>query len=152
VDVDEVVFIQNATTGIGTVLRNIEFEKGDVVIMFETIYGGFEKAVQYITETTPAESVKIAFTYPVSNDWLLEAFRKTIQDVRGQGRNPRLAIFDTVVSNPGVRMPYEKLLRGCHEEKVPSFLDGAQGLGMLSLKDLDLGTLKPDFFTSNLHK
>lgn len=123
-----------------------------MIIQFDTIYGGHEKSVKYITETTPAESVKIRYTYPVSDQWLLEAFRETIRDIRRQGKNPRLATFDTIVSMPGVRMPYEELLKICQEEKVLSFLDGAHGVGMLAPKDLDLGALKPDFFVSNLHK
>lgn len=152
VDTDEIVFVQNATTGLNTVLRNLEFEQGDVIILFETIYGGCEKSVVYITETTPAESRKISYTYPVSDTWLLETFRKTIADIRKEGKNPRLAIFDTIVSNPGVRMPYEKLLQVCHEQDVTSFVDGAHGLGMLNQAELNLGVLKPDFFVSNLHK
>src|SRR3989337_613468 len=32
--VDEVVLIPNATTGVNTVLRNLHFEKGDVIVYF----------------------------------------------------------------------------------------------------------------------
>jgi selenocysteine lyase/cysteine desulfurase len=152
VDVNEVVLLQNATTAINTVLRNIEFAKGDVIIYFATIYGSCEKTVAYITETTPAESRKIAYDYPVSDAWLIDEFRKTIRDIRAEGKNPRIAIFDTIVSMPGVRMPYERLVEVCREESVLSVVDAAHCIGMLSLSDMNLGKLQPDFFVSNVHK
>jgi selenocysteine lyase/cysteine desulfurase len=152
VDVNEVVFVPNATTAINTVLRNLEFAQGDVIIYFATIYGSCEKTVAYITETTPAESRKIAYSYPVSDAWLLDQFRKTIRDIRAEGKNPRIAIFDTVVSMPGVRIPYERLVQICHKESVLSCIDAAHCIGMLPLSDLNLGKLQPDFFTSNMHK
>jgi selenocysteine lyase/cysteine desulfurase len=39
------VFLSNATTGVNTVLRNIVFKPGDVIIYFATIYGACGKSV-----------------------------------------------------------------------------------------------------------
>jgi selenocysteine lyase/cysteine desulfurase len=151
-DVDELVFVPNATTAINIVLRNLEFKKGDVIIYFATIYGSCEKTIEYVTETTAAETRKINYNFPVSDAWMVNQFRVTINDVRKEGKTPRIAIFDTVVSMPGVRMPYERLLQVCHDEGVLSFVDAAHAVGMLRLEELNLGRLKPDFFVSNLHK
>ena len=108
--------------------------------------------MEYITEITPAESRKIGYSYPVNDAWMVDQFRSTIRDVRKEGKTPRVAIFDTIVSMPGVRMPFERLLQVCQEEDVLSFLDAAHSVGMLSPKEFDLQKLKPDFFVSNLHK
>ena len=59
--------------------------------------------------------------------------------------DPRIAIFDTIVSMPGVRMPYERLVEVCREESVLSVVDAAHCIGMLSLSDMNLGKLQPDF-------
>ena len=61
----------------------------------------------------------------------------------------KLAIFDTVVSMPGVRMPFEQLAAACKELGVMSMVDGAHGVGHV---ELDLGALGADFFVSNCHK
>ncbi|KAL2352568.1 pyridoxal phosphate-dependent transferase [Cryomyces antarcticus] len=147
--VETIVFVPNATTGVNTVLRNMVFAPGDSIIYFATLCGACEKTVDYITETTPATSAKIDFTYPVSDAWLVAALDSTIRAEKAAGRRPRLALFDTVVSLPGVRMPFEALTATCRAHGVLSLVDAAHGVGHLPL---DLTALDPDFLVSNAHK
>jgi selenocysteine lyase/cysteine desulfurase len=147
--VDTLVFIPNATTGVNTVLRNLIFEKGDKILYFASIYGACEKTVVYLTETTPVEAVKIEFEYPVEDDWLVSEFEKKIREEQAGGGRVKVAIFDTIVSIPGVRMPFERLTKKCKEFGVLSLIDGAHGVGHI---DLNLGELDPDFLVSNCHK
>ncbi|KAJ4377038.1 hypothetical protein N0V86_006478 [Didymella sp. IMI 355093] len=144
-----VVFVPNATTGVNTVLRNLTFEEGDHIIYFATIYKGCNLTVEYITETTPAKAVKVEYTYPVEDDWLVKAFKAKVQEVQKASGNVKLAIFDTVVSMPGVRVPFEGLTQACKELGVLSLVDAAHGIGHI---ELDMRTLDPDFLTSNCHK
>lgn len=144
-----VVFVPNATTGVNTVLRSLEFEEGDHVLYFATIYKACGSTVQYITETTPAKSVRLEYTYPVEDDWLVDAFKQKIQEVKDAGGKVKVAIFDTVVSMPGVRVPFERLTQACKELGVLSCVDGAHAIGHL---ELDMKKLDPDFFISNCHK
>ena len=146
---ETLVFVPNATTGVNTVLRNLTFQPGDHILYFATIYGGCEKTVAYITETTPAQSVRIAYTYPVEDDWLVSEFEKTVKQVEEKGGKVKITIFDTVVSMPGVRMPFERLVKKSKELGVLSCVDGAHGVGHV---ELDLEKLDPDFFVSNCHK
>jgi aspartate aminotransferase-like enzyme len=141
--------VPNATTGINIVLRNLTYAPGDHILYFSTIYGACEKTIEYIAETTPAKSAKIAFTYPVEDDWLVDAFVSKVKEIEAQGGKVKLATFDTVVSMPGVRMPFERLIAACKELGVLSFVDGAHGVGHL---EMDLGKLDPDFIVSNCHK
>ncbi|KAK5132507.1 hypothetical protein LTR08_008891 [Meristemomyces frigidus] len=150
--VETCVYIPNATTGINTVLRNLVYKQADVIIYFATIYGACEKSVSYITETTPAESYKIdstKFTYPISDQRICQLFEEAIGSVKAAGKTPKLAIFDTIVSLPGVRMPFEALTALCKQHNVLSCIDAAHGIGHISL---NLTTLDPDFFFSNCHK
>ncbi|CAO2653784.1 Nn.00g031950.m01.CDS01 [Neocucurbitaria sp. VM-36] len=143
------VFVPNATTGVNTVLRNLTFEKGDHILYFATIYGACEKTVAYITETTPASSVKVSYTYPVEDDWLVSEFKAKVKEVEDKGGKVKIAIFDSVVSMPGVRVPFERLTAACKELGVLSCVDAAHGVGHV---EIDLGKLDPDFFVSNCHK
>ncbi|KAK6002236.1 hypothetical protein QM012_001874 [Aureobasidium pullulans] len=148
--VDTCVFVPNATTGVNTVLRSLVYAEGDVILYFATIYGACEKTVTYITETTPAESVKIDdHVYPVSDDALCDAFEKAVARVKASGKQPKVAIFDSIVSLPGVRVPFERLVSACRSHGILSLVDGAHGVGQIPL---DLEQLDPDFFVSNCHK
>lgn len=149
VPVETIAFVPNATTGINTVMRNLVFEPKDKIVYFSTIYGACGKTVSYITETTPAEAVEVEVMYPVSDEWLVGEFERVVKREQEAGNNVKVAIFDTVVSMPGVRVPFERLTAACKELGVLSCVDGAHGVGHV---DLDLGELDCDFFVSNCHK
>lgn len=142
-------YVPNATTGVNTVLRNLIFSPKDVIIYFATIYGACEKTVTYITETTPAEAHKIQYTYPISDAALCQAFEKAIADIKAAGKNPKVAIYDTIVSLPGVRVPFESLTEICKNHGVMSLIDAAHCVGHI---EIDLLALDPDFFVTNCHK
>jgi selenocysteine lyase/cysteine desulfurase len=144
-----VTFVPNATLGVNTVFRNLQYEDGDYILYFATIYKGCHATVEYITETTPAKAARVEYTYPVEDDWLVDAFKQKVEEVKSAGGKVKVAIFDTVVSMPGVRVPYERLLSACKELGVLSLLDAAHGIGHL---DLDVTKLDPDFMTTNCHK
>ncbi|EMC96603.1 hypothetical protein BAUCODRAFT_482523 [Baudoinia panamericana UAMH 10762] len=144
-----IVLLSNATTGINTVLRSLVYKPNEVIIYFATIYGACEKTVEYITETTPASSHKISYTYPIPDDDLLSRFEHAISTIQSNGQTPKLAIFDTIVSLPGVRMPFARLTQLCKRHNILSCIDGAHGIGQIPL---DLTALDPDFFVSNCHK
>ncbi|KAB8337016.1 hypothetical protein FH972_021320 [Carpinus fangiana] len=146
---ETVVFVSNATTGINTVLRNLTWTPRDHVIMFSTIYGACGNTVLSIAEQHPLQVTRIQVNYPQSDQVLLDAFEAAVAEIKAKGDNPKLAIFDTIVSLPGVRVPFEALTAACHRLGVLSCIDGAHGIGMIPL---DLSALDPDFFVTNAHK
>ena len=150
VPVEECVFVQNATSGVGVVLRNLIYKKGDVIIYFDTIYGALEKLLASIMETNANVTArKVHYELPCSHDVIVDNFVDLVKQVRKEGLNPKLAIFDTIVSMPGVRFPFERLTAECKNAGILSCIDGAHGVGQIPL---DLRSLDADFFVSNCHK
>ncbi|KAM0256015.1 hypothetical protein ACHAQJ_005211 [Trichoderma viride] len=146
-DTNEIVLVTNATTALNTVLRNLTYQPGDLVAYIQGTYGAIEKTVDYLVETTPVESIPVPFDPTMDDDdTLVEAFRSVMQEHHGR---VRVAIFDTVMSMPGLRMPFERLAQICREFGVLSAIDGAHGIGLI---DLDLEKLGADFLTTNCHK
>lgn len=149
IPVDEVVFVPNATTAINVVLENLRFEKGEVILHLSTVYGSVAKMIEYIHETRGTESVNVAVEYPTDDDVLVSKFQTAVKDIKFGKRRVGIAIFDTISSLPGVRVPWERLVEVCREESILSLVDGAHGIGHI---DLGLSKVQPDFFTSNCHK
>lgn len=149
VPMDEVVFVQNASTGTNVVLRSLGFKAGDVVLHLSTLYGSLEKTVEYLREITEVENVNVEVKYPISDDDLVGRFQAAIVKVKNEGRRVKVAVFDTITSMPGVRVPWERLVVVCRAYDVLSMVDAAHGIGQIKV---DLKKVQPDFFVSNLHK
>lgn len=147
---DEIVFVSNATTGVNTVLRNLEFADGDVALHFNTIYPSCLQTLQSLGETTPIRTHCVNLIYPIEDGEIVRQFESAVQLLRSQGKTVKLAIFDTVLSFPGVRFPWEPLVKVCKVLGILSFVDGAHGIGHIDLTHL--GALRPDFMISNCHK
>lgn len=146
-DVDGVVLVPNATTGLNTVLRNLRFQPGDKIAFFSGIYGAIGKTVDYLTETAPVTGLEISFD-PLT-DTEEDILPRFISKIREHGNHVKVAIFDTVMSMPGVRMPFEQLTKICRQHGIFSVIDGAHGIGFI---DLNLKDLDPDFLVTNCHK
>ncbi|KAJ5550516.1 hypothetical protein N7535_001541 [Penicillium sp. DV-2018c] len=146
---DECVFVKNATTGAATVLYNLAFQPGEALIYFQPVYGAVEKGVVSLQEHTSLQTRKVSFQFPISEDELERRFREIIRQTRNEGLKVRASVFDTIVSNPGVRFPFERITAICREEGILSVIDGAHGVGNIHL---DMETLQPDFLVSNCHK
>jgi hercynylcysteine S-oxide lyase len=154
--VDECVFVTNATTGINTVLRNLVYKEKDVIIYFDTIYGAIDRTLKSIKETNPQITLRkvghgqdFAYTLPCTHPDILNAFSQTISRILYDGYTPRVAVFDTIVSKPGVRFPFERLTKMCKEYGILSMIDGAHAVGQIPL---NLSQLDADFFVTNCHK
>lgn len=151
--VDTVVFVPNATTGVNTVIRNIVWNEDgkDEMLYFSTIYGACGNTIEYVAEVHnyKVNPRDIQLEYPISDATLIQLFKNAIRASREAGRRPRLAVYDTISSVPGLRMPFEELTKLCKEEGIISVIDGAHGVGLIPL---DLSALDPDYFVSNAHK
>lgn len=146
---DECVFVKNATTGVYTILYNLNLKAGETIILFDAVYGAVEKGAVSLQEHEALTYRKVEFTYPISETELESRFRETVRKAREEGLKVKAAVFDTIVSNPGIRFPFERFVRVCREEGILSVIDGAHGVGHIKL---DMSTLQPDFFVSNCHK
>ncbi|KDQ26330.1 hypothetical protein PLEOSDRAFT_159747 [Pleurotus ostreatus PC15] len=150
---DECVIVPNATLGVNTVLRNIEWERGDIIIEFNTTYEGVSRAVQYLADTPPHPSVSaLTITYPTTHADIISTFHAHVKLVvasKAPGKKV-VALIDSIVSNPGVLQPWQELVEVCRAAGVISIVDAAHSIGQEL--NINLGRSQPDFWISNCHK
>ncbi|HZF36173.1 MAG TPA: aminotransferase class V-fold PLP-dependent enzyme [Candidatus Angelobacter sp.] len=141
---DDLVFVDNATTGVNAVLRSLVLRAGDEVLINDHTYPAVRNAVRFVCARAGASIVEAKLPFPAeSPDAIVAAVTAALTD------RTRLAIFDLVSSASAIIMPAAALARVCRDAGVRVLIDAAHGPGML---DLDLPGLQADWVSGNAHK
>ncbi|KAG6335668.1 hypothetical protein ID866_3426 [Astraeus odoratus] len=155
-DTDECVIVNNTSHGLSTVLRNFSFNKGDVLIGANVSYGSVSKAIKYLGDTAPYPTVSTyRLLFPTTPEAIVETFREHIRKVKEENDDPNqtrkfIAVIDSIISQPGVLLPWKEMVAICRDAGVYSIIDGAHSIGQEL--DIDLSEARPDFWVSNCHK
>lgn len=161
---EDLVFVPNATSGVNAVLRSLEFQPGDELLVTDHEYNACRNALDYVAQRAGARVVvvKVPFpvaatssrrpTLPVGEEWRLEAAGTA--DILGPilaAVTPRtkLALLDHVTSQTGLVLPIEALVRELNARGVDTLVDGAHAPGMVPLNLQELGAA---YYTGNCHK
>ncbi|KAF5368027.1 hypothetical protein D9758_004330 [Tetrapyrgos nigripes] len=152
-DVDECVIVPSVSHGINVILNNIKWEPGDTLIhtnlAFDTIKRSIE-CLSYPLNTSPNISI-FQLTFPASHQSILAHFRVHVRGLRVANPGKKVvAQFDTIISTPGVLMPWRDMVKICREEGVLSIVDAAHSLGQEP--GINLHGTDPDFWVGNCNK
>lgn len=134
----------NVTTLINAVLRSFKFSQGDKILVQSNTYPAILKTVNFVAKQNQLDVVKVELDYPLSDDDVVSKYKEALS-----ANKVKIALIDTVSSKPGVKLPYERLIKLTKEYDTLSLVDAAHGIGLL---DLDLDALRPDFLASDLYK
>ncbi|GBC03700.1 hypothetical protein RclHR1_05270009 [Rhizophagus clarus] len=151
-ETNEVVFVQNTTTGINTVLKSLKYEEGDKLLYFSTVYVSIRKTLEFIRETYAGkvELIEIEVNYPISDDDLIDKLDKVIKEEQQKPNTKiKLAVIDAISSNPGVIVPIQRMIPILRQNDILSIVDGAHSIGQIPL---NIREIEPDFFVTNCHK
>jgi isopenicillin-N epimerase len=141
---DDLVFVENDTTGINAVLQSFDLCPGDDVLVMDTTYGGVRQAVVHVCRRTGASMVAADHPCPIrSAEQVVQAVEQAITP------RTRLAVVDHIVSETGVVMPVRELVALCHQRGARVVVDGAHVPGQLAL---DIPSIGADWYAANLHK
>lgn len=141
---DDLVFVDNATTGCNAVLRSLDFAPGDEILILSHAYGAVRNTIRYLADRhrlTVVEA-KIAFPRPDA-DQIVAAVAAALTE------RTRIAVLDHITSSSAIVMPIARLVGLCREAGVPVLVDGAHGPAQVAL---DLTALGPDWYVGNCHK
>jgi len=141
---DDIAFVENATSGVNTILRSLDFNENDEILVPNHAYQACRNTIDFVAEKTGAVVVTCEIPFPVDNEQVI--IEKILDCV---SKKTKLALIDTVTSPTGLRMPFEKIVKLLEDRGIRVLLDAAHGIGMIPLNLDEIGA---SFTTSNCHK
>ena len=143
-ETDNLVFVDNTTTGVNAIVRSLPLEPGDDLVVTDHAYGGIVSAIRYAADRAGATVTTVNVPYPAFDPAELVGRIRSALTPR-----TRLVITDHVVSETALIFPVRQIVEACHDRGVPVLVDGAHVPGALPL---DLSAIGADFYVANLHK
>jgi isopenicillin-N epimerase len=143
-DVDDLVFVANATAGVNAVVRSLRFSPGDEVLTTDHDYNACRNVLLEAASRTGARVVVAKVPFPLRDEsQIVEAILAAVTP------QTRLAMIDHITSPTALVFPIAKIIRALEAHGIDTLVDGAHAPGAVPL---DLGHLRPAYYTGNLHK
>lgn len=113
-------------------------------------FGTVDRAVQNLGSLSPLPIIStVELELPASHTSIVEQFRAHLLSVKktpGPPGRKIVAVFDSILSSPGMLMPWQKMAAVCKEEGIWSVVDAAHSIG--HELDIDLTKAAPDFWVT----
>lgn len=140
----DLVFVDNATGGVVSVLRSLPFGPGDEIAITDHTYGAVANVARFVAREKGAE-VRIAeIPFPAPDPQaVIDAFAATLGD------KTRIAVLDHVSSDTALVMPVAEMAALAHSRGAMVLVDGAHAPGAIPV---DIAALGVDWYTANMHK
>jgi len=141
---DDLVFVENITTGANAVLQSLPLAPGDEILVADLAYGGVVNAARYAARRAGAVVKTVEMPHPVRDPGeVADAFAAALT------ARTRLALVDHITAESALLLPLAEIARRCRARGVPVLADGAHAPGAIAL---DIPALGVDWYTGNLHK
>ncbi|MGH2561741.1 MAG: aminotransferase class V-fold PLP-dependent enzyme [Thermomicrobiales bacterium] len=144
VDLDTVVYVTNATSGLNVIARSLPLERDDEVLTTDHEYGALNMTWEWMCGKTGAHYVRHPIPLPVtSRAELVESFWSAV--------TPRTkVIFLSHITSPtALILPVKEICDRAREAGILTVVDGAHAPSQIPL---DLDNLGVDIYSGNNHK
>jgi isopenicillin-N epimerase len=151
----EVVLVGNTSEGVSTVLRSIDWQTGDEIVVSNHAYPACRHMLSVLREQKGIV-VRIAYTTFAHLDHFHHQQRAHTQYTEivnayesQMSTRTRCLLIEHISSPTAICFPVKELIDLAKRYGVLSIVDAAHALGHV---EINLQELKPDFYISNAHK
>ncbi|OQR85031.1 isopenicillin N-epimerase [Achlya hypogyna] len=137
--------VPNASAGTTMVLRSLPLTASHHVVSFDLGYNAVNKQIEHVCAASGARHVVVRTSPPYTHARIIDAFEQVLRTIECIG----VVVVDHITSSTGIIMPIEDIILLCRSRQIPVLVDGAHAIGQVPI---DLASLQPDFYVSNLHK
>ncbi|HEX7418778.1 MAG TPA: aminotransferase class V-fold PLP-dependent enzyme [Thermoanaerobaculia bacterium] len=143
-DAAGMAFVTNATAGVNSVLRSLDLDEHDELLVTNQEYNACRNALDYVSQVAGSKVVVADTPFPISSPD--ETVQRILERVTPR---TRLLLIDHITSQTAIIQPVETLVRELASRGIDTLIDGAHAPGMLPLRLRELGAA---YYTGNLHK
>jgi isopenicillin-N epimerase len=141
---EDIAFVHNATAGVNSVLRSLDLDQHDELLVTTHEYNASRNALDYASALAGAKVVVVDIPFPIdSPDTIVERV------LAGVTERTRLLLIDHITSQTALIVPIERIIAELRARGIDTLVDGAHAPGMIPL---DLQSLGAAYYTGNFHK
>ncbi|OGF59292.1 MAG: penicillin epimerase, partial [Candidatus Fischerbacteria bacterium RBG_13_37_8] len=144
VNVENIVFIPNATNGINAVLKSLHFTAEDDILTTNHAYPACKNLLHFIAQKTGAKVNIAPIDLPIHNSQeIVEAIIAKITP------KTKIALIDHITSPTGITFPVEQIVKKLSSFGIDTLIDGAHAPGSIKLS---VETIGAAYYVGNCHK
>ena len=144
---ENLVFVTNATAGVNSVLRSLDWEAGDEILVSDHGYEACQNVASYLAQRFHLRIVVANLPFPE-----ITATEVIARIHAGVSSKTKLVMIDHVTSPTGLVFPLQEVAQAVGQHGIPLLVDGAHAPGLLDLNLERLGDSGVTYYTGNFHK
>lgn len=137
-------FVTNATAGVNAVLRSLDLDQHDELLVTNHEYNACRNALEFVATMSGAKVVVAEIPFPIASpDVAVERVLEKVSD------RTRLLLIDHITSQTALVLPIARIIKELSARGIDTLVDGAHAPASIPL---DIASLGAAYYTGNLHK